>query len=88
MGMALSSVALSIRKGRVAVKQPALKRYGHPELSVGFNLVRTASCWLNRTFNDSRQVVDVWRHAFQVDVCRSGPLMSQEELDVSQPRLV
>ena len=57
------------------MKQPALKRYGHPELSVGFNLVHTASCWLNRTFNNSRQVVDVWRHAFQVDVGRCGPLM-------------
>ena len=70
------------------MKQPALKRYGHPELSVGFNLVRTASCWLNRTFNDSRQVVDVWRHAFQVDVGRSGPLVPQEELNVRQTRLL
>jgi len=50
--------------------------------------VCAASCWLNRTFNDSRQVVNIWRHAFQVNVGRSGPLVPQEELDVSQPCLL
>ena len=37
-------------------KTPALKHYGHPELSVGFNLVRPTRCWLNRMLNNRRQV--------------------------------
>ena len=52
----MSSVPLSTRKRRAAVKQPALKHYGHPELSVGFNLVRPTRCWLNRMLNNRRQV--------------------------------
>ena len=61
--------------------QLALNLYNRPELSIGFNLVRPIRCWQNRTFNNRRQMVNVWRHAFQVDVGRSGPLVSQEELE-------